>query len=101
MLVDHAKVGLPWLARLRWGVLGGQLAAVVSAYEFLEVDLHFGRILFLLALTAATNVLLLWRLGLSWSVSRALCGAVLTFDIVVLTALLQATGGSSNPFSVL
>lgn len=101
MLVDHTKVSLPWLARLRWGVLGGQLGAVLIAYEFLGVDLRFGRIAFLLGLTAATNVFLLWRLGSTGSVTRGLCGAVLVFDTLVLTALLQATGGSSNPFSVL
>ena len=101
MLVDHAKVSLPWLARLRWGVLGGQLGAVLIAYEFLGVPLHFGRIAFLLGLSAATNALLHWRLGPSGTVSRGLCGAVLLFDTLVLTALLHATGGSSNPFSVL
>ena len=101
MLIDHAKVSLPWLARLRWGVLGGQLGAVLIAYEFLNADLHFGRIAFLLGLSAGTNVLLYWRLGPSGTVSRGLCGAVLLFDALVLTALLHATGGSSNPFSVL
>jgi two-component system sensor histidine kinase RegB len=101
MLVDHAKVSLLWLVRLRWGVLGGQLGAVLIAYEFLGVDLRFGRIAFLLGLTAATNTLLLLRLGSSGSLTRGLCGAVLVFDTLVLTAVLHATGGSSNPFSVL
>lgn len=101
MPIDHAKVSLPWLARLRWGVLGGQLGAVLIAYEFLVVDLHFGRIAFLLGLSVATNALLHRRLGSSGTVSRGLCGAVLLFDTLCLTALLHATGGSSNPFSVL
>jgi two-component system sensor histidine kinase RegB len=93
MLVDHAKVSLLWLVRLRWGVLGGQLGAVLIAYEFLGVDLRFGRIAFLLGLTAATNTLLLLRLGSSGSLTRGLCGAVLVFDTLVLTAVLHATGG--------
>lgn len=101
MSVDRANINLPWLARLRWGVLGGQLAGVLAAYEFLDVDLRVGWIVSLLSLSTATNVLLLWRFGSSGSVSRAACGAVLAFDTLLLTALLHATGGSANPFSVL
>jgi len=32
---------------------------------------------------------------------RALCGAALTLDILLLTGLLHGTGGAANPFSVL
>ena len=101
MTPDHAKISLPWLARLRWGMLAGQLGAVLVARELLGVDLELGRIVLFLALTAATNVLLLWQLRMNRAVSHGLCGALLTFDTVNLTALLHATGGSSNPFSVL
>ena len=101
MSLDHSKVSLPWLTRLRWGMVAGQLAAALIAYEFLDIDLSLGRIGLFISLTVATNVLLLWHLRLNRTVSHGLCGAVLTFDTVILTALLHATGGSANPFSVL
>jgi hypothetical protein len=98
MSVDHSNVSLSWLTRLRWGMVAGQLAATLIAYEFLDIDLRLGRIFLSISLTAATNVLLLWQLRLNRAVSHGLCGAVLTFDTLILTALLHATGGSANPF---
>ncbi len=99
--IDHAKVSLPWFARLRWGVAAGQLGAIVFAYEALDVQLDFARIGFLVAVTVATNLLLSRHLRRDRPVSRALCGAVLILDTLVLTGLLRETGGTSNPFSVL
>ena len=72
-----------------------------SRCETLDVDVELARIVFFIALTAATNGFLLRHLRMDRPVSRTLCGAVLILDTVVLTALLQATGGPSNPFSVL
>ena len=57
--------------------------------------------MFFIALTVTTNGFLFWHLRMDRPVSRTLCGAVLILDTVVLTALLRATGGPSNPFSVL
>jgi two-component system sensor histidine kinase RegB len=99
--IDHAKVSLPWLARLRWGLVAGQIASVVLAYETLDVELNLARIGFFVALTVTTNLLLFWHLRMDRPVSRTLCGAVLILDTIVLTGLLRETGGSSNPFSVL
>jgi two-component system sensor histidine kinase RegB len=101
MTVEHENVSLSWLARLRWCVLGGEFAAVLTAREFLDVDLAAGRVLFVLVVTAVSNVLLARHANEDGLVSRGTCGVVLTFDALVLTALLHAAGGSSNPFSVL
>ena len=47
-----------------------------------------------------SNLLLAWaRRAIAFP--RALCGAALTLDTLLLTGLLHATGGASNPFSVL
>lgn len=101
MSLDAGKVSLPWLVRLRWGVLAGQLGAVLFAYELLAADLRLGRIALLVSLTTATNAALAWKAGRDPSLPRGWCGTILTFDTLVLTALLQSTGGAANPFSVL
>ena len=67
-----------------------------------DVVLPLGRVLPLIALTVGTNALLVAGLRRdrvtlpTWT-----GGALLSLDTIVLTALLAATGGASNPFSIL
>ena len=95
---ERAAVSLAWLVRLRWGTVAGQAAAVGAAAWVVGPSFSAGRLLALVGLLAVSN-LALARLGApapGWA-----CGAALTFDALLLTALLQATGGPSNPFSIL
>ena len=65
----------------------------------LRAPLPLDRIAFFISVTAFTNALLTAsrpRRG-----SQALCGAILALDTCTFTGLLMATGGASNPFSVL
>jgi len=96
----QAEVGLPWLARLRWGAVAGQLATVLGARYAFGLALPLGSLLACIAVTALTN---LWlevdiRRGIP-AVPRA--GVLLTLDTLVLTAILSLTGGPTNPFSIL
>ena len=96
------QVMLPWLVRLRWlGVLGQAVAVGMAERVF---QLGFSTVLLgsLVVLAAASNVALsaLARpLPAKWS-SATLMGVVLTFDTLLLTALLAASGGPMNPFTV-
>jgi len=93
------QIGLAWLLRLRWGAVLGQLAALVFCARLIDAALPIRVLLGLSALTAATNAALsLWlRRGAS---SRGLVAAVLVLDVLILTGMLLASGGASNPFSV-
>jgi two-component system sensor histidine kinase RegB len=95
------EVGLPWLARLRWGTVAGQVTTVAVGAWTIGLAVPFGLVLGLIGFTVATNLLLARvqpRTDDSW---RRLCGAVLGLDTLVLTVLLAASGGTINPFSVL
>lgn len=95
---ERAAVSLAWLVRLRWGTVAGQVAAVGAAAWVIGPSFSAGRLLALVGLLAASN-LALARLGApapGWA-----CGAALTLDALLLTGLLHATGGPSNPFSIL
>ena len=91
-------VGMPWLLRLRWGAVAGQCIALAAARILLAANLPWALMGVLVALTAASNV------GLSMISSRArgerLIPMVLVVDALVLTAMLVASGGPANPFSV-
>jgi two-component system sensor histidine kinase RegB len=98
---DRAQLGLPWLVRLRWRILAGEAAAALAARGVLGLDLDLPLVLAFLVLGAATNAVLALNLSTAHASARVVCAAVLVLDAATLTAMLQASGGPSNPFSVL
>jgi two-component system sensor histidine kinase RegB len=95
-------VTLPWLVRLRWlGVLG-QALAVTMANRVLSLGYSVGLLGSLVLLAAASNLaltVLARRLPSGWSAATVM-GLVMTFDTLLLTVLLGASGGPMNPFTV-
>ena len=101
MQSDRAQLGLPWLVRLRWRLLAAEaLAACVADLAF-GIDIDLPRVLVFLVLAAATNAVLALNLRTAHARARVLCAGVLVLDAATLTAMLHASGGPSNPFSVL
>lgn len=90
---------LEWIWRLRWGVAGGHVAALLVARWLLEIRLPWTWLGGAILLVALSNFVLsrywsarvLRRRGIAW---------LLVADVCVLTALLSASGGAANPFSV-
>jgi two-component system, sensor histidine kinase RegB len=104
MLPDlEPKITLPWLIRLRWLAFLGQVSALAIARFWFSLNLEWALLLPLVGVLATTNVglsLVIRRGTLPLSAAQ-LMGAVLMLDTCLLTALLAATGGSNNPFTVL
>ena len=92
---SRAPLARDRLVRLRWAALGGQLATICFAAFSLGYPVRAAPVLVVMGLTAATN------LALARSADERALPAALLFDLGALTALLAATGGASNPFSVL
>src|SRR5262245_60778518 len=97
----RAAVSLPWLVRLRWGVLIAQAITVATGSTVLESGAPLSRGLILLGLTFASNVVLGRLARAGRAAAPVLCGSALALDTVVLTLLLRDGGGAANPFSVL
>ena len=97
----RAAVSLPWLTRLRWGTVAGQLVTVAVGHWTLGLEVPFVPVLALIGATAVTNLALVRWLHDGGTAGPGLCGAVLVLDTLVLTGLLHASGGPFNPFSVL
>ncbi|HMJ09919.1 MAG TPA: hypothetical protein VK524_00870, partial [Polyangiaceae bacterium] len=99
-LREFGRASLPWLVRLRWITLCGQVLIIGAAHW------RFGVPLFWWALSLS-SVALASNVALSVVVRRPIrescfgvIGSVLVFDTALLTALLAVTGGATNPFTV-
>ena len=101
-----------WLVNLRWVAVVGQIAAIVGAVIFFQTELPaLWAMLVVISVTAISNVLLSLSLSRSGYAAenlqapsgpgwRTVLGLVMVMDVLSLTALLFATGGPNNPFSL-
>jgi two-component system sensor histidine kinase RegB len=97
------QASLPWLVRLRWLSLGGQVVALVCARFWFGIRLSALPLGLIIASVGASNLVLAhWlRKSPDSTSASAVVGGMLAFDTILLTALLGLSGGPMNPFSVL
>jgi two-component system sensor histidine kinase RegB len=93
------SLALPWVAKLRYGLLAGESALILAAHYIFGVELPIPWLALPLAVAAISNPLLKRFTG-AFSDRHAL-GILLTLDTLCLTALLSLTGGPANPFTLL
>jgi two-component system, sensor histidine kinase RegB len=94
------RLTLRWLVRLRWAAIATQVALVCLGawYGWLPVVLP---LVALICAAAVSNAALAWARNVPRIAgSRLLLGSILVADVVLLTGMLTASGGPSNPFSV-
>ena len=96
-----APAALAWLTRGRWLAAAVDLSVLVIAAVLPQADFPLRRIAPLLALSAVVNVTAAIDLSRGRSIPRPMAQAVLLFDVMLLTGLLELTGGPFNPFSVI
>jgi two-component system sensor histidine kinase RegB len=96
------RVTLPWLIKLRWLALGGQLAALGASHWYPVIGVHWLAFLAVSLATFGSNLVLAAasRRGLAGQAGTRAMGSVLALDTALLTALLAASGGPMNPFTV-
>ncbi len=98
---DAHAINLSWLLRLRWGAVVGQVALILLA------RLGLGMPLSLVPLFATVGVAAVSNAGLGlWArrpreIREWMLWAVMALDVVLLTVLLDLSGGPFNPFSTL
>jgi two-component system sensor histidine kinase RegB len=94
------RTNLPWLLRLRWGAVAGQLLTILVVRFAMDVALPVAPLFALVGVEVLSNAV--WY---SWPSERRvppwLLGALMSLDVVLLSGLLFFTGGPNNPFSFL
>jgi two-component system sensor histidine kinase RegB len=96
------RVTLPWLVRLRWLGVAGQVLAILAARYVFELSFVWpvmGGVIVVTLLSNAALSAFARRTPPEAAASRVM-GSVLALDTVSLTLLLAAAGGPMNPFTV-
>ena len=93
------SLALPWITKLRDGILIGQVALVLITHYIFHIALPLKWLAIPLGLTAASNLVL--HRHMQRFTARSALGLLLAFDTVCLTALLALSGGPANPFTLL
>lgn len=94
-------LSLAWLIRLRWITAAAQSSAILVASRLLPDELPVTVLLSIVAFGALSNVILSVGLRKAAWLPTTLPGLVLGLDVLLLTALLYASGGPSNPFTAI
>jgi two-component system, sensor histidine kinase RegB len=93
------NVALPWVVRLRYGMVAGYAVTILGLwYGF---GLHLLWVLAPLAVILASNMALGRMRIVPTRFPQATLGAIFCLDTLCLTAVLELTGGPMNPFSLL
>ena len=95
------NLALPWVLRLRYGMVAGEAAIIVAIAYVVHLDFPVLRTLAPLAVILASNVLLARMRNVSGRFPQEALGVAFVLDTLSLTVMLGLTGGPNNPFSLL
>ena len=86
---------------IRWVAISGQLAAIVTAFQYFELALNLSLCFFAVGLSALANIIASLLFPESKRLSELENVFMILFDLFQLAFLLFLTGGLNNPFSFL
>ncbi|MGL4513403.1 MAG: ATP-binding protein [Lacipirellulaceae bacterium] len=102
---NRLAINAAWYGKLRWVAALGQLVTIAVVAWPLGISVPRGPLLALVAVTVASNaVFWWWSKGLRGATPpsraewQAVLGGLMLLDLVMLTAILYLTGGTTNPF---
>lgn len=95
------NLALPWVVRLRYGMVVGETGIVLGMWYGFRLDLPLLWTIAPLVVVLASNILLGRLRVLPLRFPQETLGAVFCLDTLCLSAILGLTGGPMNPFSLL
>jgi len=95
------NVALPWIVRLRYGMVCGGAAALFAAAWVFRTDIGLLWSALPLSFVLFSNIWLQRRRGMKERTAQTILGSIFVLDTLCLTAVLGLTGGPMNPFSLL
>ncbi|MDX2171302.1 MAG: ATP-binding protein [Deltaproteobacteria bacterium] len=98
---DPRSINFSWLLTLRSWAVAGQLGLVLLVDLLTGIDLPLLAIAGIVGIEAISNVLCSRWAARGHVPEDWMLGALMAFDVILFTALLQLSGGPMNPFSFL
>lgn len=95
------NLALPWVVRLRYGIVCGEAAIILGMTAAFHLDIPLLWTLATLSAILASNLWLASQPAFSVKFPQQTLGAVFVLDTLCLTVMLGLTGGPANPFSLL
>src|SRR5262249_10261948 len=95
------QLALRWVIRLRYGLIGGEVALIAALSFGLEIPLPLILIAPAIGLQILSNWLLRIRTNHLGGGAEHVVGALFCLDTLCLTLILALSGGPANPFSLL
>jgi two-component system, sensor histidine kinase RegB len=89
-----------WLVRFRWAVTAGATLALGITWTTLGLRFPLTVVAWALGIQLTSNVWLARRTRAGAGPAERTLGVVLLLDVALLTVLVLATGGPSNPFTI-
>ena len=99
--MTREAINFSWLIKLRWGAIAGQIVTIVGVLHLLGVSLRLTPLGAIIAVELVSNLACVAAARSHRPVAEWWIGGVMVLDVLLLTALLQFTGGPFNPFSFL
>ncbi len=97
----EVRLGLRTLILIRWIAVAGQTVTILVVHFGFEFVLPVIACLFVVALTALSNLMLSIRMPVRARLGNVGAALLLGFDMLQLGMLLYLTGGLENPFAIL
>jgi two-component system sensor histidine kinase RegB len=95
------NLALPWVLRLRYGMVAGEAAIILCMAYVFQVRFPVFWTLASLAPILGSNIALGRSRQVSAPFPQKMLGTIFILDILCLTVILGLTGGPMNPFSLL
>ena len=98
----RSSIAFTWILFLRWGALICQALLILAVYIFFKTTIPLPLFFLIISFGAGTNLAFHYYFQLKKkAIPGFLFALVMFLDIILLTALLNATGGPMNPFTFL
>ncbi len=90
----------PWVVRFRWAVIAGAAVTLIVGWTALGLRFDARVVAVTLVVQAISNFWLALQVRADAPSAQRSLGPMLLLDILLLTALILATGGPANPFTI-
>lgn len=89
-----------WLVRFRWAVVLGAALTLTVAWSLLGLRFPIAFVAGTLAIQFASNLWLALHIREGYGARERTLAVIVLLDVLLLTLLILATGGPSNPFTI-